>query len=327
MSADEPVPISCALMPDAPVAAMAELAQLAEGLGYTRCWVYDEGLVARDVYVTLTAIALVTSRIPLGPGITNPYVRHPGATAAAIASLDELSGGRAFVGIGAGGGLTLDPMRISRQRPLTAVRDMVEALRLLFSGAEVDQESHVAAFRNARLTYGRPDIEIILAGRGPKMTAMGGEIADGFNLSYIHKGLLGEHVTSLRRAAAGRPFRVTYSTLIAATDADLRQARSQLTFRLVDSPPVVKEMIGMTPEDVERIRAALNEGGPAMAAEHVKEEWVEHFIIAGSAAECRRELVELMTTNGIDEFQLPVLEASGGAEMIERAASMLGPQS
>ena len=59
-------------MPKGPVAEVADLAVLAEWLGYSRCWVYDEGLVTRDVYVTLAAIALATEKILLGPGITNP---------------------------------------------------------------------------------------------------------------------------------------------------------------------------------------------------------------------------------------------------------------
>ena len=51
------LPLSVNLMPKGPVAEVADLAVLAERLGYRRCWVYDEGLVTRDVYVTLAAIA------------------------------------------------------------------------------------------------------------------------------------------------------------------------------------------------------------------------------------------------------------------------------
>ena len=56
---------------------------------------------------------LSTDAMEIGPGITNPYTRHPAQTAAAIASLDEVSQGRAFLGIGAGGSLTLDPLGIA----------------------------------------------------------------------------------------------------------------------------------------------------------------------------------------------------------------------
>jgi len=319
------IPVSINLMPDAPVADIVELAVLADDLGLSRCWVYDEGLVTRDVYVTLTAIAARTQSIPLGPGITNPFVRHPGATAAAIASLDEFSGGRAFIGLGAGGGLTLDPMAIERRRPLTAVAEMVDTLRRLFAGERVDHDGHAFSFRNAELEYARPGIEIIIAGRGPKMIDLGGAVADGFNLSYIHKDLLGSHTRTLRQAAGDRPFLITYSTMIALTDEEYEDARAQLSFRLVDSPAEVKELIGMTEADTASLRSALSEGGPRNAARHVDPEWVSSFVIAGTAAECARELADLMAHNDIDEFQLPVLGAEGAAGFIERTAQMFRP--
>ena len=139
------------LIPETPITDMVELAVEAEALGFDRCWVYDEGLVTRDVYVALTAIGVATNTIRIGPGITNPYVRHPGATAAAIATLDELTGGRAFVGIGAGGGLTLDPLGIDRHRPVTSVGEMVAALRGLFAGETVDLDGAVFSLRDARI--------------------------------------------------------------------------------------------------------------------------------------------------------------------------------
>ena len=134
MERSSSLPLSVNLMPNSPVLDVVDLGVLAEQLGYRRCWVYDEGLHTRDVYVTLTAVALATEKILIGPGITNPYVRHPGVTAAAVATLDELSGSRAFVGIGAGGGLTLDPLGIQRQNPVRALSEMVKASRGLFRG-------------------------------------------------------------------------------------------------------------------------------------------------------------------------------------------------
>lgn len=314
--------MSVNLMPDGSVARVVELAVLAEQHGYASCWVYDEGLVTRDVYVTLTAIAARTDTIPLGPGITNPYVRHPGATATAIATLDEFSGGRAFMGLGTGGGLTLGPMAIDRDRPLTAVRDMVTSLRSLFAGERTNLDGSVFSFDSAMLGYGRPDIEIIMAGRGPKIVALGGQVADGFILSHVHKDLLGAHTATLRAAAGDRPFCISYSTMVASTDAEFEAARAALTFRLVDSPPEVKERIGMTDADSAAIRAALGEGGTHAAAVHVKDDWVRQFVISGSPRDCARELTELMALNDIDQFQLPVQQLDGAGELIERTAAM-----
>lgn len=317
--------LSVNLMPEAPVGELVDLARFAEQQGFSRCWVYDEGVVTRDVYVTLTAIAAATSTIKLGPGITNPYVRHPGATAVAIATLHEFSGGRAFVGIGAGGGLTLGPLAIDRTKPLTSVAAMIEALRGMFAGDAVTIDAPTFSLQNAQLDYAPGDVEILVAGRGPKMMELGGREADGFYLGYIHKELLGSAIDALHanRPADAAPLSIIYSTMVATTDAELEQARAALTYRLVDSPADVKDLIGMTPDDTAAVRAALADGGPVGAAHLIKPEWVPNFVITGTIAEAASELAALSERFGIDEFQVPVLHPETGAELIERSSGLL----
>ena len=326
------IPLGISLMPHGPVADLVGLARIAENLGCCRCWVYDEGLATRDVYVAMTAVALATSTIRVGTGITNPYSRHPGTTASAIATVDELSGQRAFVGIGAGGGMTLGPMGIERRRPVAAVEAMVGALRGLYAGEEVDVESEGFGFRSARLDYGRADTEIFLAGRGPRMTDLGGRLADGFVLSWVHRALLDDHVAALRVAAKihGRRFTIVWSTMLVTTDADLWMARESLSFRLPDSPVAVKEMIGMTEDDTRAIRDALRHGGPPAAAHLVREEWVPPFVLMGSPEAVADEMLSTMARCGIDEFQLPSLSAAAGVEAaaasIRRTAEIFGAE-
>lgn len=321
----ETLPLSVNLMATGPIERVVELARLAEARGFERCWVYDEGVVTRDVYVTLSAVAAATDRILLGPGITNPYVRHPGATAVAVASLDELSGGRAFLGLGAGGGLTLGPLALARDRPLAAVEQMVEALRALWAGETVSTKGPAFAFDRARLDFGRSDIEIVLAGRGPRMIDLGGRVADGFYLSYVHKSLLAPTIERLRAARPDRPrpFRIVYSTMVATTAEQREAARGQLSFRLVDSPPEVRRLLALTDAQVDRLRAALAEGGPSAAARHVDPAWVEQFVIAGTRAEAGKELRALLTDAGIDEFQVPVTDLDEGAELIDSTVELL----
>ncbi|MEI7992601.1 MAG: LLM class flavin-dependent oxidoreductase, partial [Actinomycetota bacterium] len=55
------VTASVNIIPEGPIPELVALAVLAERLGYGRCWVYDEGLATRDVYVTLAAIAAATA--------------------------------------------------------------------------------------------------------------------------------------------------------------------------------------------------------------------------------------------------------------------------
>ena len=312
------------IMPAGSAGEIAEIASFAEDRGCSRCWIYDEGLVTRDVYVVLAAIAMKTHKMMIGPGITNAYVRHPGVTASAIASIDELSGGRAFLGLGSGGGLTLDPMRIERHKPLTMVREMVEVLRPLFRGETVTFSGEKLSLGSARMDYVSREIDIFLAGRGPRMLELGAQLSDGFYLSYIYKRHLSDVISSLRtmEETRGRELKIIYSTMLVTEEKELQDAKSQLSFRLVDSPQGIKDEIGLTPDDESKIKQALKKGGPKDAGEFVKDEWVKEFTIVGDSVACKEELSQLFKEHGINEYQMPIYELKNASEDIERAASL-----
>jgi len=312
------------IIPEAPISEMVDIAIHAETLGFDRCWVYDEGLATRDVYVTLAAIANATTRLKLGPGITNPHTRHPGQTAAAIASLDELSEGRAFLGIGAGGSLTLDPLGIERHKALAAVGETIEACRRLWSGRSVDLDGEHVQLRAATLDYGRPDTEIWLAGRGPKMLRLGGARAHGVMLDFIHKQSLADYIALVRNGAeeSGRNARICYSTAVVTSDDDFEFVRPHMTYRLVDAPQSVKDALGIDAAATDRIRNALR-GGIDAAAEHVPDEWIVPFVIAGSVGECTSQLGDLVDRHGFEEFLLPVFEMADNRAYLNRVARVL----
>lgn len=312
------------LIPEAPVRHMVELAMEAERLGFERCWVYDEGLATRDVYVTMTAIATRTRSIKIGTGITNPYTRHAATTAAAIASIYELSNGRAFLGLGAGGSLTLGPLRTDRSHPLRAVRELLTACRALFSGDPVTIEGETVVLDNATLGFADPATEIWLAGRGPKMLQMGGALANGVMLDFLHKETMGEYVDLVRAGAAttGNNPAICYSTMIVTSNAELEAVRPHMTYRLIDSPPHVRDLLKITDADIEAIRKAMP-GGLHEAAQYVREEWVHPFVISGSAKECGEELARLCEQHRIDEFLLPVLELHQAMETMQTFAEVL----
>jgi 5,10-methylenetetrahydromethanopterin reductase len=87
------------LLGDVPVAQLVERARLAEANNCSAVWVADERFY-REVDSSLGQIAAHTTKILLGPCVTDPYAGHPALTAMAIATLDEISGGRAILGIG-----------------------------------------------------------------------------------------------------------------------------------------------------------------------------------------------------------------------------------
>lgn len=313
------------VLPHGPVERAVEIARLAETLGYERCWVYDEGLAAADVYVTMTAVALATTSLEVGPGITNPYTRHAGVTASAVASLDDLSGGRAFLGIGAGGSLTLDPLSIDRVRPLAAVRETIDACRRLFGGETVNVDGSHVQLSEASLLHARAGTEIWLAGRGPRMLELGGAACDGVLVDFVYKPHLGAAIKRIRSAgkAAGNEPRIAYSTMLVTDDDTMAAVKPHLTYRLVDTPADVQEAIGLTDDDAARIRDALADGLEA-AAEHVRDEWALPFVIAGSPDECGQELHRLAAEHGIESFVVPLLDDEPAETLLRSGAEIMG---
>lgn len=312
------------LIPETSIASIVALARCAEESGYDRCRIYDEGLATRDVHVVSAAVAAATERLLIGPGITNPYTRHPAQSIAALASLDELSGGRAMIGIGAGGSLTLDPLGIERRRPLAAVEEFIVAARQLLTGQSVDLDGETLTLRAARLDFGRRDIPIWLAGRGPRILDLGGRVADGVILDFLHDTTLTDSVSRVRDAATGasRNVALSYSTSVVMTDADLEAVRPHMTYRLVDTPAAVRDAIGLDDATVGRIRGALADGLDA-AARLVRDEWVLPFVVHGDAATCRRRIAGICAEHDIEEFLLPVFQMPDPVEYISRVGELL----
>ena len=93
--------IDLLILGNAPMARMLDRVKLAEANNYDTVWLADERFY-REVYSCLAYFAMNTSRVKVGPCVTDPYARHPALTAMAIATLDEISGERAMLGIGAG---------------------------------------------------------------------------------------------------------------------------------------------------------------------------------------------------------------------------------
>src|SRR5579859_4658385 len=107
--------LGVALMPQYPPEEFARYCRRIDALPFEHLWIPDERFF-RDVGVNLTLAATNTRRVQIGPAVTDPFIRHPASTAALMATLDELSGGRVTVGIGAGVS-GFKAMRVKQERP------------------------------------------------------------------------------------------------------------------------------------------------------------------------------------------------------------------
>jgi 5,10-methylenetetrahydromethanopterin reductase len=164
---------------DVPVARLAERARLAEACGFEAVWLADERFY-REVYTALAQVALATRQVRLGPCVTDPFARHPALTAMAIATLDEISDGRAVLGLGAGvSGFT--ELGIRPDKPARAIREAIALIRALLRGERVDVMGEAISFRGGRLSFAplRTDIPIYVASNGPLGQRAAGAVADG----------------------------------------------------------------------------------------------------------------------------------------------------
>jgi 5,10-methylenetetrahydromethanopterin reductase len=160
------------LQPTGSVRELAEQARLCEELGFSFVGVTDGQMIWRDVYVALAAAALATRRVRLGPWVTNPITRHPTVTANAICTLDDLSDGRAFLGIGNGD----DSVRTIGQKParMDDLVESIELMRALAEGKQVETPHGTWTLSSAR---GR--MPIYLAGSNKRTLEYAGRYTDG----------------------------------------------------------------------------------------------------------------------------------------------------
>ena len=149
-------------------------ARVAEESGFDFVTYVDQPYMSRDVFASMTIAALSTRRIRMGPGVVDLTTHHPLAIAGAAASVDELSGGRAIVGIGPGGafGETMKP------RSVKDVRNAVEFIRRFTGGDEVE-----AYGQSIRCEFRSRQLPVYMGVNGPRMLELAGEVADGVMLS------------------------------------------------------------------------------------------------------------------------------------------------
>jgi 5,10-methylenetetrahydromethanopterin reductase len=163
-----------------PVADYVRLAQAAEAAGFDQFWVSDD-LFLRSAVVILTAVAAATQRIQIGTCILNPYTIHPAEIAMIAATLDEASSRRFNLGISSGAAEFLKWIDLEPEKPLSAVKETVDAINRLFSGERVPFEGQLLQWTNEAYLRFTPlrRVPIYIGAMSPKMLCAIGEIADG----------------------------------------------------------------------------------------------------------------------------------------------------
>lgn len=172
------------LFPAASASELVAAVVSADAAGVDEVWIADEG-VSREPVPLFAAAVASTARILMGIGITSPALRHPGAMASSVATLDELSEGRAILGFGVGGGMSLDPFGITVAKPVALVRDAIRTARDVFERQE--SERYVPPWHASPART----VPIFVGAKGEQLNRLASREADGVFLSGFDLSKIG----------------------------------------------------------------------------------------------------------------------------------------
>ncbi|MET7290778.1 TIGR03842 family LLM class F420-dependent oxidoreductase [Streptomyces griseoloalbus] len=301
------------LQTDPPASRVVSLMKRAERNGFTHGWTFDSAVLWQEPFVIYSQILANTTKLKVGPMVTNPGTRTWEVTASTFATLNDMFGNRTVCGIGRGD----SAMRVAGREPNTLARlgAAIDAIRDLAEGraSEVDgQPLRIPWVRNGRLP-------VWMAAYGPKALALAGRKADGFILQLADPYLTEWMVKAVRAAAAeaGRdPASVTVCVAAPAyVGDDLAHAREQCRWfggmvgnHVADLVARYGEHSGMVPEALtayikERHGYDYSHHGRAgnPSTDFVPDEIVDRFCLLGPA-EAHIEKLKALRGLGVDQF-------------------------
>lgn len=323
--------LSMGVSPREPLMNIPDLAKAAEEKGFEAMWFIDFQLGMKDVYAAMNLAAVSTDQMHIGAAVTNLVTRHPTVTANATAALDELTGGHAMLGLGAGWSAVYGAG--GQPSKLGDLRQGVDEFRQLFTGETVDLYG-----TQVQLASAKRQIPIYLAVSQPGMLRLSGEVADGavlmgaadpefceWQLEYIYEGL--------RKAGRDRSEIVIDLVVTMSVDDDEEKALSDVR-AWATSQAATFDVWKRMPEAWERFRpefAAANSGYHlvdhlSLRAGHasvVSDEFVRSVALAGTAQRCVARVRELAALD-IDRITFALL-SGGRRRRMEQIAEQIIP--
>jgi len=291
----------------------------------------------RDAISVLGSFASVTKNVRLASGVINIWTRVPSLTALTFATLDEISHGRAILGVGA----YWDPLAwkqgIQRRKPLKAMREWVGIVRRLFNRERVTFEGEIMKVRDLELDlgHGRPQksirVPIYIGATGLKMMELSGKIADGVLLNaftsvqYLRESL--RHVALGAKKARRRMSDIDFPQLIGvAMSDDVEKARDEARYLVtlyLGQQPHIGIASGIREDLIKEIKTALGgwppkKNGPRAAMKLVDDETVDALTVTGTPEDCRRGMRKFVDAGASYPVIMPI--TSNSQEMVRELA-------
>ncbi len=205
--------------------AVLRTAELAEDLGYDSIWIPEAW--AYEQFQLLTEVALHTKRLKLATGIANVFSRSAGLLAMSVATLDDISEGRAILGLGTSGKLVIENFHgVPYKKPLTRLRETIGIVRALWRGERLEPSmSTLFDARHFKLEMRprRTDIPIYVASLQETAVREVGKVADGWVPTFWPYQHLGDGAALLAegaRAAGRDPAKIDIAPFMAIVPLD-----------------------------------------------------------------------------------------------------------
>ncbi|MEE8110856.1 MAG: LLM class flavin-dependent oxidoreductase [bacterium] len=283
-----------------------EIVKYAEERGFDAVWQAESRLV-RECTIPLAAFAAVTNRIKVGSGVISMWTRNPAFIAQTFYTLDDLAPNRVLLGIGAWWEPLASKVGVKRERPLRAMREIVEVVRSLLRMENVTFKGEYVNVEDIQIDpiYGADqprNVPIYIGATGMKMMELTGEIGDGVLLNYlVSEDYNAQAMEALAKGAAKAGRKVEDidrpQLVVCSLDEDremaLDNARKMVTLYLGQQPHIMKAS-GVSQDLIDEVNKIV--GWPAdesklLDAKHlVTDDIVQRVTAAGSAEECRAKV-------------------------------------
>lgn len=307
--------------PDFPT--LLKAAQRADELGFESIWVFETRL-ARDWVSQAGAIAAVTKRAKIAPGVTNSWSRIPALMAMTCATLDELAPGRIQLGIGAWWEPLAYKAGVDRHKPVEQIQEYVRALKALWTLERVSLHGDFVRIDDLELdlAHDRPrepiSVPVLIGATGPRMLHLAPQFADGVLLNFMTSPeYTADAVAKISAGAAevGRDLSdVAHPQIITCAmddDGDYARdiAREMLTMYLGQQPHIGLAS-GLTQEYIDTLHDMMGgwppqPGGIERAMALVDDSVVNHFCAAGTPDECLAAARRYVAAGA--EYPIPVV--------------------
>ncbi|ELY37763.1 LLM class flavin-dependent oxidoreductase [Natronorubrum tibetense] len=294
-----------------------EFARRADETGLHSVWKQEAS--GSNGVATLAAVAQCTTDVRIGTGVASVYSRSPTLLGMSAATLQQLSSGRALLGVGVSSPPLVERWHgMAFDRPLRRLRETIEIVRQTTAGGTVEYDGEVFDIGPYSMALETTDeVPVFNAAISDANRALTGEYADGWLPAFIPQPSFSSHVTDVRESArdAGRdPGELTVAPWVPiAVDDDPDRAERRVRYLLAQEMAMgYNEQVndygfGDAPD---RAHALFRDGDRGAAVDAISGRMVDELTVSGTESDVREQLQRYARDGADVIIAMPSMDAS-----------------